>query len=91
MSDEVLGANILDGIEDQVIQNFAKVSGCQPGQIVRETRIDSISVDSLDLVDITFDIENFYDIDIPDDRIFDSETVGDFIDMVKERVAMGNA
>ena len=45
--------------------------------VTLESRLDALEFDSLDKVSLSFDVEEAYDIDIPDSALFAVKTVGD--------------
>lgn len=51
-----------------------------------QTFNDDLNASSLDLVEIIIEVENVFDIDIPDDRAEKIKTVGDAVDAIMERV-----
>ena len=91
MSNEIESGDVLDTIEGFVCKRAAKHAGIGPEEITRETSFDSIGMDSLDVIDFCYDIECHFDIDVPDDCLAELETVGQMVDKVIERVAMGAA
>lgn len=79
-----------DEIESKVIEFVSIMSGVEVGQISRETRLDSIGLDSLDAVQLCTDIEDFYDVNLPINLcVSGDETVGALIDKVSHSVAVG--
>ncbi len=45
--------------------------------VTLESELQALEVDSLDKVSLSFDLEDAYDIDIPDSALFQVKTVGD--------------
>jgi acyl carrier protein len=54
--------------------------------LARTTRLSDIGVDSLDALNIIFDVEERFDIVIPDEEARRIKTVGDMIDIVARRI-----
>jgi acyl carrier protein len=53
-----------------------------------DTKLEDIEIESVDLVEIIFAIEDEFDIDIPQDESdFKLETMGDIVDGVKRLIA----
>ena len=49
--------------------------------------VNDLGCDSLDVIEIAMEIEEQFDIDVPDDTAEKAETVGKIVDQVFERVA----
>ena len=57
-----------------------------PAQVTRETRFqEDLGADSLDLVELVMQLEEVFEITIPDDEAQKIRTVGDAIDYVVRR------
>lgn len=54
-------------IEHRVFKILAKTKKCQPQDIKPEQLIEDICEDSLDQVNLLFELEDEFDIDIPDE------------------------
>jgi acyl carrier protein len=52
------------------------------GSITRSSTFEELQIDSLDKINISFEIEDTFSIQIPDDSISSLKTVGDIIDGV---------
>jgi acyl carrier protein len=48
--------------------------------------IDDLDIDSLELVDLTMEFENEFDIEIEDDQVEKIKTVGDIVNLIKEKL-----
>ena len=64
----------------QIVSEFASL----PPENVEETHalIDDLGCDSLDIVEITMEVEEHFDISVPDDQAQDIRTVGNIADGV---------
>ncbi|MCC8152521.1 MAG: acyl carrier protein [Lachnospiraceae bacterium] len=51
-----------------------------------ESTWEDIGLDSLDMVDIVIDIENEYDIEMPDDELENIRTVGELASYVQSKM-----
>jgi acyl carrier protein len=72
-------------IETMVIESLASF-GADPEALTREATLDSVDVDSLDLVELTQVVEETYSIDLEGADFKKIKTVGDVIDLVVTRV-----
>ncbi len=54
------------------------------GKITTETSLESIEIESIDMVEIVFNIEDEYDINVPLDDVSGAVTVGDLSDRLIE-------
>lgn len=62
----------------------------QKESISESTDLQSLFIDSLDLLEIVMDFEDKYNIDFNDDKLDNLNTVGDFIDILYKEVNMMN-
>ena len=58
-------------------------------QVTATTTLDSLGLDSLDIIDFMFDIENEFDIRIPDQE-FRVRTIQDMVDAVDRFISEQN-
>jgi len=58
-------------------------------QVTATTTLDSLGLDSLDIIDFMFDIENEFDIRIPDQE-FRVRTIQDMVDAVDQFISEQN-
>lgn len=72
-------------IETMVIESLASF-GADPEALTRDATLDSVDVDSLDLVELTQVVEERYDINLDEADFKKIKTVGDVVDLVVERV-----
>jgi acyl carrier protein len=72
-------------IEAMVIESLAEF-GADREALSRDATLDSVDVDSLDLVELTQVVEERYDIDLEDADFKQIKTVGDIVDLVVARV-----
>jgi acyl carrier protein len=72
-------ASVEERVFDLVTQNL----GVERSEITREkTFIGDLSADSLDIVELIMDLEEEFDLDIPEDEAEKIETVGHAIDYI---------
>ncbi len=72
-------------IETMVIESLASF-GADPEALTRDATLDSVDVDSLDLVELTQVVEETYAIDLEGADFKKIKTVGDVVDLVIARV-----
>jgi acyl carrier protein len=67
----------------QLVQTFTKrfeeVFGTSPGAITANTRFTDLGADSLDAVEFVMEMEEEFDINIPDDAAEHIQTIGDAV------------
>ena len=85
-------------IAGAVLGIIAEKAKTDPGQLSPQTELSSLTLDSLDVVEIIFQLEERFDIAIPynaneaaDAAGAGLKTVGDVVDMVSRQVAAGAA
>jgi len=72
-----------------VIQLIAHKFGVMPHEVDSNQPIDQLDIDSLDIVETFFDLEQQFDIEIPynlNEKNVGELTINDIVDMVKEAV-----
>lgn len=72
-------------VEERIIAGLAKVLNKQPSQIQKESRlIEDLTLDSLDILDLVFKLEEDFNIEIPEADLH-FVTVQDVITYVQEK------
>ena len=75
-------------VEEKIRKIIAKEGLVDSKKLVLEARLDELEIESIDLVNIIYNIEEEYDIYIPqDDEEFKLETFGDVVEGVKRLIA----
>ena len=75
-------------VEERVIEIVAEQLGVSKDQINRDTSfVNDLGADSLDTVELVMELEEEFDITIPDDAAEKIQTVGQAIDHIQEAVA----
>lgn len=65
---------------EKVCKIIAKQLDIDPNSITTESRlIEDLHADSLDIVELVMDMEQEFDVEVPDDSLAKMKTVGDFI------------
>lgn len=81
-----------DTVESKVIGIVAESAGIDPATIKPESTLKDLGVASLDAIEIIFDIEQAFDLNLPDKQPdFDNDTVQGLIDAVHEATAAKQA
>lgn len=79
-------------LEQQVLRIVAQSLNRDPGTISTATPMADLNLDSLDGMSLIFDLENAFDIEIPEDAPLKAQTVGDLVDGVRQLIdARGTA
>ena len=74
----------MSDIETECIRRIAEAKGLNPEEVGLDTTLDSLAVDSLDRVSLSFDLEEQYGIEIPESKLNTIRTVADIAHAVKE-------
>jgi len=69
-------------VEKRCIAIIAKSKLISEDSVTRASTFDELQIDSLDKINISFEIEDSFNIQIPNDSISSLKTVGDIIDGV---------
>lgn len=74
-------------VEERVIEIVADQLGVSKDQITRETHfVNDLGADSLDTVELVMELEEEFDINIPDDAAEKIQTVGQAVDHISAAV-----
>jgi acyl carrier protein len=76
-----------DDVAERCINIIAKSKGIPPESISLDSTFDSLAIDSLDKINISFEVEEAFDIEIPDDALGTLKTVGDVVSGVRSILA----
>jgi acyl carrier protein len=72
-------------VQERVIDIVAEQLGVSKEQITRETSfVNDLGADSLDTVELVMELEEEFDINIPDDAAEKIQTVGQAIDYIEK-------
>lgn len=69
----------MNSIADDCVALIAKQKSIPADQIRLESTFDELALDSLDRVSLAFDIEEKYEIEIPEDKLGQIKTVHDMV------------
>jgi len=65
------------GAEQRIIEAVAKVAKRKPAEIRLDSSFEDLGMDSLDKVTLLFELEQMFDISIPETEVQGIQTVGD--------------
>lgn len=77
----------MNDIGSRIIDMVAKSKNVPAASIGPETTFDELQIDSLDKVNLSFEVEEVFSIQIPDESLNSLKTVGDIIRGVEQLVA----
>jgi acyl carrier protein len=78
----------MSSVQDSVFDIIAKESGIDRARITPEATLKDLEIQSLDAVQILFEIEDHFKITMPDrDPNFDTESVGGLVATVEKLIA----
>lgn len=74
-------------IEEKVIHIVAEQMSVDKGEITRATSfVNDLNADSLDTVELVMELEDEFDLTIPDEEAEKLKTVGEAIDYIKKHL-----
>ena len=77
----------MDDITPTVIEMIARQKSVDPASITPASTFESLQMDSLDKINLSFEVEEKFHIDIPDDALNSLRTVQDIVDGVHRLTA----
>ncbi|HWA97007.1 MAG TPA: acyl carrier protein [Pirellulales bacterium] len=78
-------------VKERVIDIVAEQLGVSKEQVTPETSfVNDLGADSLDTVELVMELEEEFDINIPDDAAEKIQTVGQAIEYIEKAQASGN-
>jgi acyl carrier protein len=82
----------MNEITNRCIDIIAKSKGISADIITLASTFDELNIDSLDKINISFEVEEAFNIEIPDEALSTLRTVGDMVEGVtKLRAAVPSA
>jgi acyl carrier protein len=72
----------MNDIASRCIEIIAKSKGIPADTITLASTFEELNIDSLDKINISFEVEEAFGIDIPDEALGTIKTVGDMVDGV---------
>lgn len=85
-------SSAMDTTTHRVLEILAKQTEQSPGQLSEATTLEALGIDSLGMVEIIFDLEDEFDISIPESNDIQQRfkafaTVGDVVRLVESLLA----
>jgi acyl carrier protein len=78
----------MSSVRETIFAIISKEAGIDPGKISLDSTLKQLEIQSLDAVQIIFEIEDHYKITLPDrDPNFDTESVKGLVEAVERLVA----
>ncbi|HEX2918368.1 MAG TPA: acyl carrier protein [Edaphobacter sp.] len=77
----------MDDIAQRCISIIAKAKNIPTDTITLDTSFEELNIDSLDKINISFEVEEAFEIAIPDDALGSLKTVGDVVRGVEQLVS----
>ena len=81
----------MNDIQSRIIELIAKSKNLPPASIGLDTTFEELQIDSLDKINLSFDVEEMFSIQIPDESLNTLKTVGDVVRGVEHLVSSGPA
>ena len=81
----------MDDTTQRCIAIIAKAKNIPADTITLDTTFEELNIDSLDKINISFEVEEAFDIAIPDESLGSLKTVGDVVRGVDQLVAAKTA
>ena len=72
----------MSDVANRCIDIIAKSKGIPANTITLASTFEELNIDSLDKINISFEVEEAFNIDIPDEALGTIKTVGDMVDGV---------
>jgi acyl carrier protein len=77
----------MDDVTTRIIALIAKSKSISPDTITPESTFDELQIDSLDKINLTFEVEDAFAIEIPDASLNSLRTVSDVVNGVNGLLA----
>jgi acyl carrier protein len=74
----------MNPVASRCIDIIAKSKGIPPDTITLASTFEQLNIDSLDKINISFEVEEAFNIDIPDEALGTIRTVGDMVEGVNK-------
>ena len=84
------GIRLSEEIIPRVVASIAKVKKIPPQTIRLDSTFEELRMDSLDGLDVFFELEEAFDLTIPDDRARSLRTVGNIVEEIEKLLFVRN-
>ena len=81
----------MNDVASRCIDIIAKSKGIPQDTVTLASTFEELNIDSLDKINISFEVEESFNIDIPDEALGTIRTVGDMVDGVTKLQAAKSA
>ena len=81
----------MDPVAQTILEMVAKSKQLDPAILTPATTFDELQIDSLDKINLSFEVEEHFGIAIPDDSLNSLRTIGDVIAGVHRLLALKTA
>ncbi len=71
-------------IQERVFDIFSKEAQLDRGSLTAESVLQDLNIESLDMVQILFGIEETFEVYVPQEEVENLKTMGDVIDGIKQ-------
>jgi acyl carrier protein len=69
----------MDDIASRCIELIARSKNLPPSSVSMDSTFDELQIDSLDKINLSFEVEEMFSIEIPDESLNSLKTVGDVV------------
>jgi acyl carrier protein len=69
----------MDDIQSRIIELVAKSKNLPASDVRMDSTFEELQIDSLDKINLSFEVEEIFSIEIPDDALNSLKTVGDVV------------
>lgn len=69
----------MDDIQSRIIELVAKSKNLPVSDVRMDSTFEELQIDSLDKINLSFEVEEIFSIEIPDDALNSLKTVGDVV------------
>jgi acyl carrier protein len=80
-----------DEIIEKVLASIAKIKGIAPGNIGPDSTFEELKMDSLDGLNLFFELEEAFDLTIPDERARSLRTVRNIVEEIEKLLSERNS
>ena len=80
-----------NAVIEKVIGLIAKIKAISPEKITLDSTFQDLKMDSLDGLDLFFELEEAFDLTIPDDQTRSLRTVGNVVEALEKLISEQNA
>ncbi len=74
-----------EAVERRVLEIVAEQLGRDVGELSRDTRLDELGVDSVDVVELVMAVEDAFEVSISDETADGWRTIGDVVQWIIDR------